>query len=369
MAVVRTQDTKKGKKVQAIVRKHGHSVSRVFSRSTDAKDWAKRVEVAIETSSKDRPFIKSDWLPKRKEAINAQALADKPQISWSLDRALEHYGKTISVLKKGWSQELRRIAQWRRNPIAKKGLCDLTKADIKRHIGSRTESKISGSTIRKEVMLLRALYRDAEEIWELEISNPCERLKLPQAPDHRKRRLQDGRGGEAGEYQRLRKALLGLNRGDELVDLFDLAIETALRRSELLFLREHFFTSEGGVHKIMLPDSKSGRARDVILSPRALEIVCSRIKGKLPMERLFTVSESALARFWGQALKQCNITGLTWHDLRHEALTRMHKLGMGLPELQAQAGHTTPMMTMRYVNITDCDIANKYGNYTSANLT
>ena len=50
-----------------------------------------------------------------------------------------------------------------------------------------------------------------------------------------------------------------------------------------------------------------------------------------------------------------------FHDLRHEALSRMADMGLTISELQAQSGHATAQILLRYVNARAGDIARKLG--------
>ncbi len=360
MAVFREVTGKLGTKTQAIIRMDGHFLSRVFSAKRDAEAWSKRTEVAIETSSAHKPFIKADHLASKRVAT-AQVLELVPNVKWKLFKVLEFYGKNITVKKKGYAQEERRIRQWQRRNIAQLSFCDITKDHLQKHVDARVANGLSGSTVRHEIMLLRAIYRDAKKVWKLDIANPCNEVELPRPEHHRERRFEDGHGDASNEEQRLRDALASYNRGDELIDLLDLAIESGLRRSELLYLRVKHIRTSNSLTRVELEDSKSGKPRRVVLSSKAQEIVFRRLKDKDASSRLFSVSESALARFWAQARKDANITGLRWHDLRHEALSRMASKGLHIGELQAQAGHSTPAMTLKYVTVRPQDIANKLG--------
>ena len=368
MATIKECAGTKGTKYQSIVRRGSHHLSRVFFRKGDAEKWGFKVELAIENGTKAKPFIKEDYLQEKARA-KSNVSVTLPNEGWSVADALEFYGRTISVEKKGWAQELRRIKQWRGRLISKKALGELTTADLQGHVDARKRqvtskgTRLSGNTIRSEIMLLRAMYRDAKNEWKLDLLNPCVDVILPKPNPHRERRLKDGRGNQAGEYDRLYASLADYNRGDELCDLFDLAIGTALRRSELLYLRVRHCETIDGVAVVRLPDSKSGKPREVYLSPKAEEIINRRISGKQESDRLFSVSHTALTRFWLMARRKAEVVGLRWHDLRHEGLSRMASAGLHLRELQAQAGHSTPAMTMKYVTIKPKDVADKLRAY------
>jgi len=85
MAVIRAVKTAGGRKYQAIVRKGGFSLSRVFWRKGDAQDWARRVEDAIASATPTHPFAKAVWLPLTAEDAEAQSYDDdKPHGGWTL---------------------------------------------------------------------------------------------------------------------------------------------------------------------------------------------------------------------------------------------------------------------------------------------
>ena len=363
MAVLRTQQTAAGRKMQAIVRKGGFSLSRVFWRKGDAQDWARRVEDAIASATPTMPFDRKAWLPlSADEAWDASFDDSRPHGGWTLDRALDHYARHVTPTKKGASQELRRIGQWRERPLAKKRFDQVTREDVQAHVTARMAEGRSGSTVRHEVMLLRALYRDAAKAWKVAgLQNPCAGVDLPSPAPHRERRLQDGHGDTAGEEERLRLALAARNRGEELIDMLDLSIETGLRRSELLGLCVGNVRMARGIMRIEIADSKNGHARRIVLSAAAVAIMLHRIKDKAAMSRVFTVSEAALSRMWNKARADAGVTGFRWHDLRHEALSRMASKGLHVGELQAQSGHRTASVLLRYVNARAQDIADKLG--------
>ena len=52
-------------------------------------------------------------------------------------------------------------------------------------------------------------------------------------------------------------------------------------------------------------------------------------------------------------IKLVEITfNLTFHDLRHEAVSRMFETGMSIPQVMAISGHQTASQLFRYVQLT-----------------
>ena len=118
-----------------------------------------------------------------------------------------------------------------------------------------------------------------------------------------------------------------------------------------------------GVHSfVFLPKTKNNEAREVTLSTKAVAILARWTKDKKPEDRLFTQTAADLRQRWRAACKTAKVTGLRWHDLRHEGLTRMvHEKGMDLSMLRQMGGHKTTKILLDYINPTHKDIAKKLG--------
>ena len=150
MAVIRATDSEKGRKYQVIVRKGGHSLSRVFWRQREAESWARGVEDAISHSRPDMPFDRNKWLGIA-DPPQAEVEDSKPHVGWTLDRALQEYAKTVTPSKKGAEQEQRRVSQWRARDLAKKRLDEVTTDDLTALKDERLAAGRSGSTVNMPI--------------------------------------------------------------------------------------------------------------------------------------------------------------------------------------------------------------------------
>lgn len=369
MAVFRKTKAKRGVRWQAVVRKRGHHLVRTFARSDDARAWAAAVESAVTNASAARPFRREDWLHEAMATREAEAAAmvlgdafPEPHQHWTLGRACRHYRETVTPQKKGERQETLRLLAWERHALAAKRLADVAAAGIQAHVDARVAAGRSASTVRLEVLLLSALYKHAADSWKLAVGNPAAAVKLPAAAAGRQRRLEDGHGDEKGEEERMRAALLGLSCGQEMVDLMEVALETGMRLGEILDVRKGQVRRIQGVRVLERPDSKNGHARRVTLSRRAAAVLDRRAEGMDgPDRRLFRLSYYQVSGRWGRARKAAGVTGFRFHDLRHESLSRMAGVGLTIGELQAQSGHRTAQILLRYVNAKPADIARKLG--------
>lgn len=359
MAVFRAMEVAGGKRTQAIVRKGGFSLSRMFWRTGEAKDWARRVEDAIASATPDRPFHRASWLT---DTPQTPVVDDnKPHAGWTVSRALEHYADTVSGKKKGAEQERSKASVLRRQPWAGKRLDRLTQDDVQEYVAAMVAQGLSGSTVRLHVMLLRALYRDAAKLWKVKLSSPCDGVSLPSPGAHRTRRLQDGDGDILGEEARLRAVLAGKPAGAVMLDLMDLALDTGMRQSELLAITPSQCRRVDGVETIEQPDSKNGSPRHVTLSTRAAAIIRRRSVGLKSGECLFPWKPADLRQRWNAARKEAGVPDFRWHDLRHEALSLMAARGMHMGMLSAQSGHNTMAVLKRYLNAKPSEVKKLLG--------
>jgi integrase len=53
---------------------------------------------------------------------------------------------------------------------------------------------------------------------------------------------------------------------------------------------------------------------------------------------------------WARCCRNAGVTGLHFHDLRHEAASRLLERGMPLQDVQQQLGHASAQQTSTYCN-------------------
>ena len=97
---------------------------------------------------------------------------------------------------------------------------------------------------------------------------------------------------------------------------FLFAIETAMRRGEILAIRKKHIFSEYS----HLEDTRNGESRDVPLIKSARELL-SLIKHN--DDRLIPISENAFRLQFERSKTKIWLSGLHFHDTRHEAITRL----------------------------------------------
>lgn len=210
--------------------------------------------------------------------------------------------------------------------------------------------EVKPATVRREMAVLRHCIEVARKEWGLPIPrNPFLDLKLPSPGEGRDRRLHQG------EWEIMTKE--AYNSDNWFIGPFiELAVETGMRRGEIMKLLWANVDFENRL--VFLPITKNGRPRKVPLSTRAMEVLSSLERTR---ERVFPITDYALRQAWLRILKECKITGLRLHDLRHESISRFFEQGLSLPEVAVISGHKSFSMLFRYTHIRAEDVAQKLG--------
>jgi len=130
-----------------------------------------------------------------------------------------------------------------------------------------------------------------------------------------------------------------------------LAVDSGMRRGEILKLRWSDIDFEQGKINIIGSHTKTERERDAPLSSRAAFALLS-VKELYPEEsRPFPLMD--IKTGWRTALKHAGITDLHFHDLRRTAITRWQKMGLPLAFAGKLAGHANPKTTQKHYTAAD----------------
>ncbi|MNL21659.1 Tyrosine recombinase XerC [compost metagenome] len=144
----------------------------------------------------------------------------------------------------------------------------------------------------------------------------------------------------------------------ELAYAFLIAIETAMRQGEILGMTAKWVNlRERFVH---LPMTKNGSSRNVPLSKRAGELLEPLYKGKNAGDRLFKLESASADSMFRRIRDELGIDGLTFHDTRHEAITRLARK-VDVLDLARITGHKDLKSLMIYYNATASELAQRLG--------
>jgi len=351
MAAIR----KRGNKWQGRIRIKGlEPIEKSFSNKSDAEAWAKITEAEI---------IRGVYIK--------HTLAEQTTLS----EALLRYLNEITPHKRGAFQERQRVKTWQSSKLASNSMASLRAHDFAKWRDQRLLD-VSPTTVRRDLALISHLFNIARKEWGFEgLANPTEGLRIPTMNNARHRLFYDGEEalliGAMRPVDRDAKGRLVAGCANPwLKPLVLLALETAMRRGELLALKwQNIRLADRVAH---LPMTKNGSSREVPLSSKAIEILESlprTLRGpvfqttavaiNLAFPRAVKRARRAYLKNGGQDERM--LTDLHFHDLRHIAITQLAEKLPNIIELAAVSGHTDVRMLKRYYHPKAVELARKLG--------
>jgi integrase len=252
---------------------------------------------------------------------------------------------------RGGKADYIRLKALARRPIAKLNMVSLTPQKIAQHRDERLK-EIAPATVIRELSYFSSIITYARKEWGININNPVALVVRPKNPQGRSRIL------DAAETDALFEALRPTGRRSIwMLPLVRLALETAMRRSELLGLHwEHIDLVR---RTVFLQLTKNGTSRTVPLSKYAIQILT-----EIPRNndgRVFPVTHEVVSQAFNRARKQAGVKDVRFHDLRHMAITKLAEKLPNLIELGAVSGHKSLAMLKRYYHPNPELLAEKLG--------
>jgi integrase len=362
---------------EAQIRRRGYPAqSKTFVTKAEAEAWANMIESEMS---------RGVWVSRGE----AEAT--------TLYEALTRYEAEVVPTKKGAAQEESVLRACKAEEVAKRPLAAIRSADVAR-LRDQWLKDYKPATVLRRLAVLSHVFSIARKEWGMEsLSNPVELVRKPQVDNARTRRIaagnpaSDGSGAEGTESDRGAldgelERVVAASGSSLLPAIIWLAVETAMRRGEIVTLRwEHVDLKRRVAHLLA---TKNGSARDVPMSSRAAAVLQSlkdavdHTKGKsdggeeVDIGRVFEIRSDAVTRAFERAVtrarklyvEECKtatqrpdckfLTDLRFHDLRHEATSRLASI-FPMHELTKITGHKDPRMLMRYYHPRAEDLAKR----------
>jgi integrase len=362
---------------EAQVRRRGYPAqSKTFTTKAEAEAWANMIESEMS---------RGVWVS-RSEAE-----------ATTLYEALKRYEEEVSLSKRGAAQEISVLKACKEVDLARRPLATIRSADVAR-LRDEWLKEYKPATVLRRLAVLSHVFNIARKEWGMEsLSNPVELVRKPQPNNARTRRIAVGdaavgapsgdeseseRRAQDGELERVAKASSSVL----LPSIMWLAVETAMRRGEIVsLLWANVDLNRRVAH---LPSTKNGDARDVPLSSRAVSVLQTLEDlrndtidntsdgGEGETDRIFEIRSDAVTRAFERAVARARkiyvdeckaaklkpdskfLTDLRFHDLRHEATSRLASI-FPMHELTKITGHKDPRMLMRYYHPRAEDLAKR----------
>lgn len=309
---------KRGNRWAVEVDRRGVTAHETFGTKTAAQVWARKIEADIDAGLTG--------------GVSARPFKD----------ALARYVREVSPTKRGEAWERKRLTALEADALADVPMNALDAPHVAAWRDRRL-AVVSGSTVNREWNLLSHVCRVAVNEWKWLAVNPFSTVRRPKEASARTRLP------TAAEIEALRIAS-GYHEGEltlieqRVFAAFLFAIETGMRSGEICDLSD----VRGRV--AYLPLTKNGSAREVPLSAEALRI--------WKQVGSFDLSASQRDSVWRKVRAKAGVVGLTFHDSRAEAITRLCKK-LNVLELAKMIGHKNINELQTYYRESADDVAEK----------
>jgi integrase len=249
-----------------------------------------------------------------------------------------------------------RIRELKTN-FGKYSLAAVTPDLVGRYRDDRLAQGKANNTVRLELALLWHLFSVAIKEWHIGlVYNPLANIREPRPGEGRNRRL-------SGREQTLLLAAVDKHTNPMLGWIVRLAIETGMRQSEILGLRRSQIDLERRV--VRLTDTKNNAARTVPLTMLAASVLQSALTHPIrPIDTDLVFDGEPgrnkkrrayqFTKVWNGIKKQTGLLDFRFHDLRHEAVSRLVEAGLSDQEVAAISGHKSMQMLRRHPGTSPC---------------
>lgn len=324
---------------QAIVKRKGYPLqSKTWNTRKEAEAWARGIE-----SEMDRG------------AFVSRGEVERTTVGDLIERYRED--ELPKKLGKGFKPALKTLE----SALGAYSLAALSSKIVTDYRKKRLASGLSGDTVRKEINLLSRIIDLAGKEWGLPLpANPCAMVSRPAPGKARERRL------EGDELTTLLRAT-----GDEkqLHALIVVAVETAARLGELLSVTWSDIDLQ---KRVMIIRGIHGRGTKNADAFRAVPLSSEAVRALKELKKLPTsidgrvfwwwAASDSFNKAWRRLCKVAKVEGLRFHDLRHEATSRLFEKGVfDSMEVATITGHKTLQMLKRYTHLRAEDLAKKLG--------
>ncbi|WP_069384047.1 site-specific integrase [Halomonas caseinilytica] len=314
-----------------------HSEAKTFPKKAMAEEWAKRRELELMSPG---GLLTAKW--------RGVTLDD------AIERYLHEFAQGAGRSKRATIQQLQRF------PIAQVQVTDLTSEQIVGHAVMRRDSGIKPSTINQDITWLGIILKTAAAAWKMPVElNEFESAKvllrskgLISRPGSRDRRPTTEEIEQLRAYfrrsQRIRPSAI-----IPMEDIMDFAIASSRRQEEITRLiwtdlDEQAMTC--WVRDAKHPRQKWGNHKRFKLTREAMAIIQRqpRAQGE---KKIFPYNGKSIGTRWRAACAACGIEDLRFHDLRHEATSRLFEAGYEIVEVQQFTLHESWDILKRYTHL------------------
>jgi integrase len=311
-----------------------HRESRTFSHRAAAITWAKHREVALEDPT---------------------ALSRVQQGTPTLAELIRWYIETFAPISKWQRSKQTHLEFLERHALGKSDALNLTSAMLIDHARSRRAKGAGPATVANDLIWIGVVLRAARSVKELPVRpeivkdarDACAELRLTGKARKRARRP------TPDELQRLRGYFARRDRRSKIPmqSVMEFALNSARRESEICRLewRDNDDRNQTGmVRDAKHPTAREGNHRRFKYTPEAWAVVQAQPRTSA---YVFPYDPRSIGAAFTRACHVLQIKDLRFHDLRHEATSRLFERGYQIQEVAQFTLHDSWNELKRYTNL------------------
>jgi len=325
---------------QIRIRREGkplHTEARTFASKGAADSWAKRREIELEAPGALEPKAQATV----GELIDRYVIEFEPVMRW----------------RRSKTADLKRLLA---HPLAAKVAVTLTAQDLIGHVQGRVAAGAAPPTAGNDLVWLSGVLRTARSVWRIPVAprieddarEACRRLRLVGPSKRRDRRPTQQ------EIDQLLAYFRAATRGEiPMADVVEFAIASARREAEICRLLWSDLDRAGSavlVRDVKHPTDREGNHQPAKLTTAALAVIDRQPKTDA---LIFPYNSKSVGAAFIRACKMLGIEDLHFHDLRHEATSRLFEAGYSIPEVAQFTLHRSWKDLQRYANLKPSKLA------------
>ena len=313
-----------------------HRESKTFDKRRLATVWATRLESQLSNP---------DAIPKREQLA----------LRGPLHKILLKYRKEVSEIRPMGRSKSAHIKFLEKTSLANFDVADIKSSDLIEHVRARRKSGAGPSTVNNDLVWLRIILRYARAAWNVPvdltaIDDAYEVLRTEKLVAKSKAR---SRRPSESELSRLTKYFHDKGKRRSSIPMGDIvwfAIHSARRQSEItsLLINDNDQNTQTGIVRNMKHPTDRELFRRFKYTHEAWEIVCRQGHGG---ERVFPFEPKTIGATFTRACRMLEIENLHFHDLRHEATSRLFEAGYSIVEVQQFTLHESWGTLRRYTHL------------------
>ncbi len=300
---------------------------------------------SISKSFKKKSLAKA-WMAATENALD---LGDFREEETLIKAMIDRYVKEIGAIKpfgrtKGY------VIDALRAELGHYKLKELT-ADVLMDFALRRRLNCAPSTVKMDMQYIGVILSTAENMWGLKpkfdeyrkAMENCAKLQVIASSDERDRRCSD---------EEINEILSHVSSELPVSEWVAFSLATAMRVGEVGDLRWKDLSKDG--KSIIIRQRKHPRKkRDEVvpLVPAARDIINRQPRSLSKPEFIFPHNPKSITSAFRKGRERSTVEDLRYHDLRHEAISRLFELGFDSMVVATFSGHRDINMLRRYTHI------------------